>query len=132
VEASAEPYWQDVGTLDAFWAANMDLVDTTPKLNLYDEQWPILTYQSQLPSTKFVCQDRDKHVKVIDSIVSGGCLVSGPSLERSILSSSVHVQSFTKIEESMVLPEVDIGRHCRIKRAIIDRGCHLPNGTVIG
>jgi len=132
VEASVQPYWQDVGTLDAFWATNMDLVDVTPKLNLYDEQWPILTYQSQLPSAKFVCRDQDRQVKVQDSIVSGGCIISGPSLERSILSSSVHVDSFTKVEESVILPEVVIGRHCRIKQAIIDRGCHLPNGTVIG
>jgi glucose-1-phosphate adenylyltransferase len=127
VEGSVEPYWQDVGTLDAFWAANMGLADVTPKLNLYDDQWPILTYQSQLPSAKFVLQ-----VNVLDSIVSGDCIVSGASLERSVLSSSVNVHSYAEVQESVLLPEVDIGRHCRIKRAIIDRGCLLENGTILG
>ena len=127
-----QPYWRDVGTLDAFWDANMDLVDVTPELNLYDEQWPILTYQRQLPSAKFVFRDQGRQGKALDSIVSGGCIVSGASLERSLLFSSVKVHSFAKVDESVVLPEVDIGRHCRIKRAIIDRGCHLPKGTIIG
>jgi glucose-1-phosphate adenylyltransferase len=131
-ESSVQPYWQDVGTLEAFWAANMGLLDVTPKLDLYDKYWPILTYQSQLPSAKFVCQDQSRQLNVLDSIVSGGCIISGPSLERSILSSSVQVHSFAKVKESIVLPEVDIGRHCRIKRAIIDRDCQIPDGTVIG
>jgi len=131
-EAGSQTYWRDVGTLDAFWDANMDLVDVTPELNLYDEQWPILTYQRQLPSAKFVFRDQGRQGKAMDSIVSGGCIISGASLERSLLFSSVKVHSFAKVDESVVLPEVDIGRHCRIKRTILDRGCQLPAGTVIG
>jgi len=131
-EEGVQSYWRDVGTLDAFWDANMDLVDVTPELNLYDEQWPILTYQRQLPSAKFVFREKGRQGKAMDSIVSGGCIVSGASLERSLLFSSVKVHSFAKVEESVVLPEVDIGRYCSIKRAILDRGCQLPAGTVIG
>lgn len=131
-ENGAQAYWRDVGTLDAFWEANMDLVEVTPELNLYDEEWPILTYQSQMPSAKFVFRDKGRQGEALDSVVSGGCIISGASLERSLLFSSVRVHSFTKVNETVVLPEVDIGRNCRIKRAIIDRGCHLPNGTVIG
>jgi len=131
-EEGSQSYWRDVGTLDAFWDANMDLVDVTPELNLYDERWPILTYQRQLPSAKFVFREKGRQGKAMDSIVSGGCIVSGASLERSLLFSSVKVHSFAKVDESVVLPEVDIGRHCRIKRAILDRGCQLPAGTVIG
>jgi glucose-1-phosphate adenylyltransferase len=131
-EAGVQPYWRDVGTLDAFWEANIDLVEVTPELNLYDEDWPILTFQSQLPSAKFVFRDADRRGTALDSIVSGGCIISGASIERSLLFSKVHVHSYTSVEESVVLPEVDIGRHCRIKRAIIDRGCQLAEGTVIG
>ncbi|MGB5441637.1 MAG: glucose-1-phosphate adenylyltransferase [Gammaproteobacteria bacterium] len=127
VDASTEPYWQDVGTLDAFWAANIGLADVTPKLNLYDEQWPILTHQSQLPSAKFVFD-----VKMQDSIVSGDCIISGALIERSVLFSSVRVHSSAEVRESVVLPQVVIGSHCRIKRAIIDRGCRLPDNMVIG
>jgi len=131
-EEGVQPYWRDVGTLDAFWEANIDLVEVTPELNLYDEDWPILTYQSQLPSAKFVFRDPDRRGMALDSIVSGGCIISGAVIERSLLFSKVHVNSYATVEESVVLPEVDIGRHCRIKRAIIDRGCQLAEWTVIG
>jgi glucose-1-phosphate adenylyltransferase len=131
-ETGEKPYWRDVGTLDAFWEANIDLVEVTPELNLYDERWPILTYQSQLPSAKFVFRDPDRRGMALDSIVSGGCIISGASIERSLLFSKVHVHSYAKVEESVLLPEVDIGQACRIKRAIIDRGCRLADGTVIG
>jgi glucose-1-phosphate adenylyltransferase len=131
-EAGVQPYWRDVGTLDAFWEANIDLVEVTPELNLYDEDWPILTFQSQLPSAKFVFRDADRRGTALDSIVSGGCIISGASIERSLLFSKVHVHSYTSVEESVVLPEVDIGRHCRIKRAIIDRGCQLADVRVFG
>ncbi|MEN8178104.1 MAG: glucose-1-phosphate adenylyltransferase [Pseudomonadota bacterium] len=127
-----QAYWRDVGTLDAFWEANMDLVDVTPELNLYDQDWPILTYQSQLPSAKFVFRNGDRRGMALDSVVSGGCIISGASIERSLLFSSVRVHSYATMDETVVLPEVEIGRHCRIKRAIIDRGCQLPNNTVIG
>jgi len=131
-EPDEKPYWRDVGTLDAFWEANIDLVEVTPELNLYDEDWPILTYQTQLPSAKFVFRDADRRGMALDSVVSGGCIVSGATIERSLLFSKVHAHSYSEVNESVVLPEVDIGRHCRIKRAIIDRGCRLAPGTVIG
>ena len=127
-----QPYWRDVGSLDAFWEANMDLVDVTPELNLYDEDWPVLTYQRQLPSAKFVFSEQDRQGKALDSIVSGGCIISGASLERSLLFSSVRVHSYAEVNESLLLPEVDVGQHCRIRRAIVDRGCRLPDGMVIG
>jgi glucose-1-phosphate adenylyltransferase len=127
-----QPYWRDVGTLDTFWEANMGLVDVVPELNLYDEEWPILTYQRQLPSAKFVLQGPGREGKALDSIVSGGCIVSGALLNRSLLFSRVKIHSYARVEESVILPEVDVGRHCQIRRAIIDRGCHLPPGTVIG
>lgn len=128
----AQPYWRDVGTLDAFWEANMELVGVTPELNLYDEDWPILTYQRQLPSAKFVFQGQEREGKALDSIVSGGCIISGAVLNHSLLFSQVQLRSYTVVEDSVVLPEVDIARHCHVKRAIIDRGCRLPEGTVIG
>ncbi len=128
----AQPYWRDVGTLDAFWESNMELVGITPELNLYDEEWPILTYQRQLPSAKFVFQGQGREGKALDSIVSGGCVISGALLNRSLLFSQVKLHSYTVVEDSVVLPEVDVGRHCHVKRAIIDRGCRLPDGTVIG
>lgn len=131
-KAEVQPYWRDVGTLDAFWEANIDLVEITPELNLYEEDWPILTYQSQLPSAKFVFRDEGRKGQALDSVVSGGCIISGSTVERSLLFSKVRVHSFSKVEESVVLPEVDIARNCRIKRAIVDRGCRLPAGTVIG
>ncbi len=128
----AQPYWRDVGTLDAFWEANMELVGITPELNLYDEEWPILTHQRQLPSAKFIFQGQEREGKALDSIVSGGCIISGALVNRSLLFSQVTLHSHALVEDSVVLPEVDVGRHCRIKRAIIDRGCRLPEGTVIG
>lgn len=131
-ETGEQPYWRDVGTVDAFWEANMELVSVSPELNLYDQEWPILTYQRQLPSAKFVFQDADRTGKALDSIVSGGCVISGAEIQHSLLFSQVQVHSYSRVEESVVLPEVNIGRHCRIKRAIIDRGCRLPEGTIIG
>jgi glucose-1-phosphate adenylyltransferase len=131
-KGEVQPYWRDVGTLDAFWEANIDLVDVTPELNLYDEDWPILTYQRQLPSAKFVFRREGRKGQALDSVVSGGCIISGGTVERSLLFSNVRVHSFAKVDESVILPEVDIGENCRIKRAILDRGCLIPNGMVIG
>ena len=125
-------YWRDVGTLDAFWEANMELISVSPELNLYDQVWPILTQQAQLPPAKFVFNDGDRRGVATDSMVSGGCVISGASLNRSLLFSGVNVHSFTTVEDTVVLPEVDIGRHCKIRKAIIDRGCHIPPGTEIG
>ncbi len=125
-------YWRDVGNLDAFWTANMELIDVTPELNLYDDIWPILTHQVQLPPAKFVFNDDDRRGMGVDSMVSGGCLISGAYLERTLLFSHVHVHSHAQVRDTVVLPDVDIGRNCRITKAIIDRGCHIPAGTVIG
>ncbi len=125
-------YWRDVGNLDAFWTANMELMDVNPELNLYDLDWPILTYQAQLPPAKMVFNFEDRRGVATDSMVSGGCLISGAEVNRSLIFSSVHVHSFARVEDSVVLPRADIGRHAHIRRAIIDRGCHIPPNMVIG
>lgn len=110
----------------------MELVSVSPELNLYDQQWPIMTHQAQLPPAKFVFDEDDRRGMAVDSMVSGGCVISGASLKCSLLFSNVKVHSYSKLENTVVLPEVDIGRHARIKRAIIDRGCRIPEGMVIG
>lgn len=127
-----QPYWRDVGTIDAFWEANMELVSVDPELNLYDETWPILTYHRQLPSAKFVFRDPGREGKALDSVVSAGCVISGAAVINSLLFSNVKVHSYSTVQDSVLLPEVRVGRHCRITRAIIDRGCDLPEGTIIG
>lgn len=127
-----QPYWRDVGTLDSFYEANMELVSVEPELNLYDRHWPIRTYHPQLPSAKFVFRDPDREGKALDSVVSAGCVISGSTVVDSLLFSSVRVHSYGSVSASVLLPEVEVGRHCRIHRAIIDRGCRIPPGTVIG
>jgi len=127
-------YWRDVGTVDAYWAANLDLASVTPELNMYDKDWPIWTYQEQLPPAKFV-HDEAANGRVghaIDSLVSGGCIVSGALIKDSVLFSNVLVRSYSSVEKSVVLPDVQINRHCRIRNAVIDRRCKLPEGLVIG
>jgi len=131
-ETGKRAYWRDVGTLDAFWEANMELLSVTPELNLYDADWPILTYQGQLPPAKFVFNDDGRRGMAVDSMVSGGCVVSGAKLDRTLLFSNVKVKSYTEVNNSVVLPGVTIGRNVRINRAIIDRGCNIQEGTVIG
>jgi len=126
------PYWRDVGTIDAFWAANLDLASIDPQLNMYDRSWPIWTYQEQLPPAKFVHDEDGRRGSAINSLVSGGCIVSGARVSNSVLFSNVLVRSFANIEDSVVLPDVDVGRHCRIKKAVIDRRVALPEGLVIG
>ncbi len=125
------PYWRDVGTIDAYWDANIDLTATDPLLNLYDTNWPIWTYQPQLPPAKFVHNEPDRRGMAIESLVSGGCIVSG-SVFRSTLFSNVRVHSHAQVNWSVVLPGVEIGRGARINRAVIDRDCHIPDGMVIG
>ena len=110
----------------------MELVSVTPQLNLYDKVWPIWTYQEQLPPAKFIFDDEDRRGMAVDSMVSGGCVISGARVSRSLLFSNVNVHSFAEIQDSVVLPDVDIGRHCRISKAIVDRGCIIPPNTVIG
>lgn len=127
-----QAYWRDVGTVDAFWEANLELIGVTPPLNLYDKNWPIWTYQEQLPPAKFVFDDDDRRGMAVDSMVSGGCVISGARVRHSLLFSNVRVNSFALVEDSVVLPDVTIGRNCRIRRAVIDRFCELKEGTVIG
>jgi glucose-1-phosphate adenylyltransferase len=126
------PYWRDVGTLDAYWEANMDLVQVTPHLNLYDEKWPIWTWQPQDPPGKFVFDDDGRRGMAVDSMVSGGCIVSGSTVRRSMLFSSVMVHSYSLLEDSIVLPHVKIGRSCRLKKCIVDKRCVIPESTQIG
>lgn len=131
-ETGKQAYWRDVGTVDAFWQANIEMVDVTPELNLYDEEWPILTYQAQLPPAKFVFDYEGRRGFAVNSMVSGGCVISGSQVRHSLLFSDVKVHSYSLVEDSVLLPEVDIGRNCRIRRAVIDRGCKIPDGMVIG
>jgi glucose-1-phosphate adenylyltransferase len=131
-ETGEKAYWRDVGTLDSFWRANMELIETTPSLNLYEESWPLWTYQSQLAPAKFVFDDDPRRGMAVDSMVSGGCIVSGSTVRRSVLFSSVHTHSYATIENSVLLPHVDVGRHAHIRNAIIDRGCAIPECMRIG
>lgn len=131
-ETGERAYWRDVGTLDAYWQANIELLDIAPELDLYDSEWPILTDQPQLPPAKFVFNNENRRGMAVDSMVSGGCVISGAKLDRALLYSNVKVHSYACIEQSVVLPDVSIGRHAHILRAIIDRGCVIPEHMVIG
>ena len=132
MDTGERAYWRDVGTLDAFWEANMELVNVTPELNLYDQGWPILTHQAQMPPAKFVFDREDRRGLAIDSMVSGGCVISGSLVKRSLLFSNVRIHSYAEIRDSVILPDVEIGRNARISKAIIDRGCTIEAGMVIG
>ena len=128
----AQAYWRDVGTIDAFWEANMELIGVTPELNLYDRDWPIWTYQAQLPPAKFIFDDEGRRGTAVDSMVSGGCIVSGATVRHSLLFSDVFVHSYSELEDCVVLPDVDIGERCRLTKVVVDKGCRVPDGTVIG
>jgi glucose-1-phosphate adenylyltransferase len=128
----APSYWRDVGTVDAFWAANIDLTAPLPELDLYDREWPIWTYQDTLPPAKFVFDDDGRRGMAVDSLVAGGCIVSGSVVRRSVLFTGVTIQSFCTVEEAVVLPGAVIGQGCRLRRVVLDEGCHLPDGMVIG
>jgi glucose-1-phosphate adenylyltransferase len=125
-------YWRDVGTLEAYYDANMDVASVSPVFNLYDEHWPIRTRQRQYPPAKFVFAEPGRTGTALDSLVSSGCIVSGGFVRNSVLSPNVRVNSYAEVESSIVFSHVDIGRHCRIRRAIIDRDVHIQEGTVIG
>ena len=128
----SRPYWRDVGTVDAYWAANMDLTEIVPELNLYDDQWPILSLQPQLPPAKFVFDEDSRRGTALSSLVSSGCIVSGATVRRSILFSKVRVAEGSLIEDSVVLPDVVIGRQVTLRRAVIDKRCVLPDGFMAG
>ncbi|MFQ5636189.1 MAG: glucose-1-phosphate adenylyltransferase, partial [Gammaproteobacteria bacterium] len=132
VETEAQAYWRDVGTVDAYYDANMELIHVKPELNLYDEDWPIWTYQEQVPSAKFVLDDEGRRGRAINSMIAGGAIVSGAEVIESLLFHNVTVDECSHIFRSVVLPHVEIARNCRISRAIIDEGCIVPDGTVIG
>jgi glucose-1-phosphate adenylyltransferase len=125
-------YWRDVGTLEAYYEANMDLVSVSPVFNLYDEHWPIRTHQRQYPPAKFVFAESPRVGHALDSLVSSGCIISGGSVQNCVLSPDVRVNSFTEVEETIMFSHVDVGRRCRIRHAIIDRDVHIPEGTTIG
>jgi glucose-1-phosphate adenylyltransferase len=126
------PYWRDVGTVDSYWKANIELTDVVPHLDLYDAHWPIWTYQEQVPPAKFVFDDEGRRGCAVDSLVAGGCIISGSTVRRSLLFSSVRVHSYATIEDSVLLPHVDVGRRVVVKRAVVDKHCRLPAGLEVG
>ncbi|MGJ7511069.1 glucose-1-phosphate adenylyltransferase [Variovorax sp. GT1P44] len=130
--SDAKAYWRDVGTIDAFWAANLDLASITPELDIYDTDWPIWTYQRQLPPAKFVLDRDGKHGMTVNTIVSGGCIVSGSKVSSSVLFSGVRVHSFCEINEAVLLPDVEVGRGARLSKVVVDRACVIPDDMVVG
>jgi len=134
-KGDGDAYWRDVGTLDAYYEANMDLVEVNPVLNMYDERWPIRSDQPNLPPPKFVFggqHDEDRCGHAMDSIVSAGCIISGGVVRHSILSEKVRVNSYAHVDDSILFQGVDIGRHAKVRRAIIDKGVQIPAGVEIG
>jgi glucose-1-phosphate adenylyltransferase len=133
LNGKAARYWRDVGTLDAFYAANMDLVDVTPEFNLYDQRWPIRSHPLQQPPAKFVFAQEGRRMGIaVDSVVSAGSIISGGRVMHSILSPGVRVNSYCEVEYSILMPGVEIGRNSRIRRAIINTGVKIPDSSVIG
>lgn len=127
-----QAYWRDVGTLDAYWEANMELNSVSPQLDLYDAEWPIFTHQIQSPPAKFVFDYAGRRGEAIESMVSAGCIISGSSVRRSVIFSNCRINSYSTIEDSLILPECEVGQHCTIRGAIVDRGSMIPEGTEIG
>lgn len=132
LQSGEQSYWRDVGTIDAYWSANMELIGVNPDLNLYDQSWPIWTYQEQTPPAKFVFDNDERRGLAVDSMVSGGCVISGAKVRHSLLFSNVRVNSYSTLQDSIVMPFVNVGRHCRITKAIIEKGTEIPEGTIIG
>jgi glucose-1-phosphate adenylyltransferase len=132
VQSGTQSYWRDVGTVDAYWKANLELIDPVPELNLYDKNWPIWTYQEQLPPAKFIFDDEDRQGIAINSMVSGGCIIQGALIRHSLLFSEVVVRNASQIIDSVILPEVNIGQNCKIRHAIIDKGCRIEDNMTIG
>ena len=132
MDSTGIPYWRDAGTIDSYWEANMELTKITPELNLYDDDWPIWTHQEQLPPAKFVFDDDGRRGMAVDSLVSGGDVISGAVVRKSLLFSRVNVHSYAQIEESVILPDVDIGRHAKLRRVVLDKHCRIPEGMTIG
>ena len=132
-ENSDKPaYWRDVGTLYSYWKTNMELCEIEPELNLYNRDWPIWTYQTQHPPAKFIFDDEGRRGEAIDSLVSGGCIISGARVKRSVISYATTIESYSLVKDCVILPRVSIGQNCRITKTIIDKECIIPDGTVIG
>ena len=125
-------YWRDVGTVDAYWASNIDLTDILPELDLHDRSWPIWTHAEISPPAKFIHDEDGRRGSAITSLVSGGCIISGAALRRSLLFTGVHLHSWSRVENAVILPDVDVGRHARLKNVVIDRGVRIPEGLVVG
>jgi len=130
--AENEAYWRDVGTVDAYWEANIDLTDITPELDLYDRDWPIWTYAELKPPAKFVHDEEGRRGMAVSSLVSGDCIVSGASLKRSLIFTGARINSYSKLEEVVMLPDCIVGRKARLKRVVIDHGVRIPEGLVVG
>ncbi|MDR0481051.1 MAG: glucose-1-phosphate adenylyltransferase [Gallionellaceae bacterium] len=128
----SQAYWRDVGTIDSYWEANMELTKVIPDLNMYDTEWPIWTYQEQLPPAKFVFDDDTRRGFAVDSLVSGGCIISGAMVRRSLLFSNVRVDSQSTVEDSVILPNVVIGENVTLQRVVVDKNCVIPDGMVVG
>ena len=131
-KGEAGVYWRDVGTIDAYFDANIDLTDVVPPLDLFDREWPIWSYAEITPPAKFVFDEHDRRGEAISSLVSGGCIVSGATVRRSLLFTSAHVHSYARVENAVILPETDIGRHARLRNVVIDHGVRIPEGLVVG
>jgi glucose-1-phosphate adenylyltransferase len=130
--AEAEAYWRDVGTLDAYWAANIDLTHVTPGLDMYDQDWPIWTYAEITPPAKFVHDEAGRRGEAIDSVVAGGCIISGAVVRRSLLATGVRIHSYSRLENAVIMPRVEVARSARLTNVIIDRGVRIPEGLVVG
>ncbi|MCE8417285.1 glucose-1-phosphate adenylyltransferase [Rhodovulum sulfidophilum] len=130
--AESPAYWRDVGTIDAFWKANIDLTDFTPDLNLWDKSWPIWTYSESVPPAKFVHDEEDRRGSAVSSMISGGCIISGTEVRNSLLFTMVRTNSYAVLDHAVVLPYVDVGRHARLSNVVIDRGVVIPPGLVVG
>ena len=130
--AETEAYWRDVGTVDAYWEANIDLTDFVPGLDLYDRDWPIWTYGEIVPPAKFIHDENDRRGAAVSSLVSGGCIVSGSAVHRSLLFTGVRTHSYGSIEGAVILPYAEIGRHARLRNVVVDRGARIPDGLVVG
>src|SRR4051812_26531441 len=125
-------YWRDVGTVDAYWSANIDLTDTVPDLDLYERSWPIWTHAEITPPAKFVHDEEGRRGEAVTSLVFGGCIISGASVRRSLLFTGGHLHSFANIENAVILPYVDVGEGARLKNVVIDRGVRIPDGLIVG
>ena len=132
METRAQNYWRDVGNVDALYEANMELVALNPELNIYDNQWPIWTYQSQHPPAKFVLDEEGRRGMATNSMTAGGCIISGASVHQSLLSSAVRIEEQSTVDSSVLLPSVTIGRRCKIRHCILDEDCVVPDGLQIG